>query len=569
MDRLLERGCEVEVFHDRLPRAGATGIVLDPHDGLERIASAGEIARFLQRAIVISTAAGPDGRPRDRPFLEVAGAIAVTSPLLAGRLAAEGSKVELVGIGYDESFLGEPSRARTNDVAVLLPSALGRDRAIAQIAPVLAARSHEVRLDYTRDLIGRSATELDVADRRSLLARTRVVVFAPDELNRPCIDWLQLHDVFANGCCVLTSRTMDLGPLVPSRHLVTAGPTSIAWVLERLLADSAWQREIADAGLSLVKQELSVEYTVEVLLELLASQPAATPRRFIPSTRSPAVVEVDEAAAEMIARIALENAELRRFVPLPVSSVAMESVGYSALVPDVSVVIPLHNYASYIEAAVESALNATGVRVEVIVVDDASTDDSAATVAALIERTPAHAILLHRLSVPGGPGAARNIGFGCARSPFIYTLDADDLLYAQGLERLVRGIESDAHAGFAFGLIERFDESGPCDLIGTQGFDVGLFAFGNFLPASGLTRKRAWEDVGGYCERGVFQLGWEDYDFWLRLIDAGYRAHWIPEIVGRYRRHGESMSSLSDLVAPELDAQIRAEHPAIFERATS
>ena len=302
VDRLLERGCEVEVFRDRLPRAGATGIVLDPHDGLERIASAGEIARFLQRAIVISTAAGPDGRPRDRPFLEVAGAIAVTSPLLAGRLAAEGSKVELVGIGYDEAFLGEPSSARTNDVAVLLPSALGRDRAIAQIAPVLAARSHEVRLDYTRDLIGRSATELDVVERRSLLARTRVVVFAPDELNRPCIDWLQLHDVFANGCCVLTSRTMDLGPLVPSRHLVTAGPTSIAWVLERLLADSAWQREIADAGLSLVKQELSVEDTVEVLLELLASQPAATPRRFIPSTRSPAVVEIDEVAAEKIGR---------------------------------------------------------------------------------------------------------------------------------------------------------------------------------------------------------------------------------------------------------------------------
>ncbi len=552
---------------DRLPSALGACLVLDPHDGLERIASAPEITRLLAHSIVLSTAAGPDGRPRDRPFLEAAAAGAVSSPLLASRLASEGHRVELVGIGYDESFLGPPQAARTIDVAVLLPSAGGRDQVVAEIARVVASRPHELRLDYTRDLLNRSATELDVAERRSLLARTRVVLFAPDELNRPCLDWLHLHDVFANGCCVLTSRTMDLAPLVPSRHLVTAGPASVALVLDRLLADGSWERQVAEAGRSLVQDELSLSETAGVLLELADSLPSASGRRFVPSTRSAPSVDRDASAADVVARIALQNAEFRRTMPQRATETTTVSAGYSRFDPEVSVVVPLHNYAEYVESAIESALAATGVRAEVVIVDDVSTDGSAAMVASIIAREPERAILLRRLAAQGGPGAGRNVGFELARAPLVYTLDADDLLCPRGLERLVRAIGTDEAAGFAYGVIERFDEAGPVDLVATQGFEVGLFAYGNFLPAMALTRKAAWKAVGGYAERGLLQLGWEDYDFWLRLIDAGYRAVWTPTLVARYRKHGESMLSLTNLVAEKLERHIRAEHPAIFEAA--
>lgn len=565
--RLRDRGAEVAVFRDRVPTAGEVGIVLDPHDGLERLASGPEIARFLRRAVVLSTAAGPDGRPRDRPFLEVAAAAAVTSPLLASRLASEERRVELVGIGYDEAYLGKEARERTNDVAVLLPSAAGRDHAIAQLAPVLADRPHELRLDYSRELLGRSATELGVSARRDLLARTRVVVFAPDELNRPCLDWLHLHDVFANGCCVLTSRTMDLGPLVPSEHLVTAGPSSIAWVLESLLSERELERRVGEAGRALVEAELPLGSCAEALLDLAASLPPVSGRRFVPSTRTRPDAVSDGEAAETVARLALENARLRLAAPVVKRAGTVRSTAYLSINPEISVVVPLHNYREFVEDAIESALAATGVRLEVVVVDDASTDDSAARVAELIGKSRDSALLLHRRPLQGGPGASRNTGFRLARAELILTLDADDLLYPHGPARLVHALRSASDAGFAYGVVDRFNAEGPIDLVATQGFDVGLFAHGNFLPSMALIRKDAWEAVGGFSEQGIYQLGWEDYEFWLRLIDAGYGAAWTPTLVARYRKHGDSLLRLTDLVVPKLDAQIRADHPAVFERA--
>ena len=568
--RLRAQGAEVDECGDRLPDPGRVGLVLDPHDGLERIASGPEISRFLQRAIVLSTAAGPDGRPRDRAFIEAAAATAVTSPLHAGRLTSEGYRVELVGIGFDPSYVAEEvPGGRSNDVAVLLPATRERGRLVAQLGAVLAGRPHEIRLDYTRDLIGRSATELALADRRRLLARSRVVVFIPDERDRPCLDWLHLHDVFANGCCVVTSRTMDLGSLVPSEHVVTAGPSSLALVLEALLADPELERRTGDAGRAHVEEVLALDSAASAVLDLAGTLASAGGRRFIPHERQRALPEVDGATAEIVARIALENAELRQGVRLAVAASTTESAGYRSVDPEISVVVPLRNYGQFVELAIESALASTAIAIEVVVVDDASTDDSVARVSALLDRRPESAILLRSLGVQGGLGAARNHGFRLARAPLVFTLDADDLLYPEGLARLVRALEADPAAAFAYGIVEWFDVDGPLDLGGTQGFDVGLFAFGNYLPAMALIRKDAWQVVGGYPEGGIFQLGWEDFEFWLRLVEAGRHGTWTPSLVLRYRRHAGSMLRLTDIVAPTLDTHIRAEHPAIFAAAAT
>ena len=570
VEHLRRQGAEIEVLRDQLPAPGATGLVLDPHDGLERIASAAEIGRFLRRSVVLSTAAGPDGRPRDRPFLEVAAAAAVTSPLLAGRMASEGSIVERVGIAFDPAYLGAPAAERTIDVAVLLPDTEGRSRLVASLAESLAPRAHEIRLDYARELLGRSATELAVQARRELLARTRIVLFAPDDRDRACLDWLHVHDVLANGCCLVAVRTMDLDPLTPGDHLVAAGPSSVRLVIDEILSDPAWERTVGDAGRALVEDELSLTDCAATLLELAMDLPSPTGRRFVPSTRTTPPDDGRREVAEVVARVALENAAFRRGRgDAGRAPELIESPGCTGADPLVTIVMPVHDGEAFIEAAIESALASSLGDVEVVVIDDASSDGSAARVRALMERWPERAIRLLTLASQSGIGAARNHGFRLARAPLVVPLDADDLLFPLGLARLRAALEREPAAAFSYGIIERFNADGPIDVMSTQGFDGRLFAFGNYISVMALVRRSAWERVDGYCEGGTLQIGWEDYDFWLRLVDAGQHGIWTPELIARYRRPVSAAPALYDIVSPVLAAHIRREHPHVFEGAPS
>lgn len=95
-----------------------------------------------------------------------------------------------------------------------------------------------------------------------------------------------------------------------------------------------------------------------------------------------------------------------------------------AELPDVSVVIPVYNAALYVRAALASVLRQSGVSVEVICVDDGSTDASAAVIAQLAAAQPN----IHLFQQPNcGPGAARNLGIKQARGRYIVFLDADDI----------------------------------------------------------------------------------------------------------------------------------------------
>lgn len=111
------------------------------------------------------------------------------------------------------------------------------------------------------------------------------------------------------------------------------------------------------------------------------------------------------------------------------------------MTPDVSVIIAAYNVEAYIERAVRSALDQEGVSVEVIVIDDASTDGTSAAV----ERCCNPCIKLIRLEKNGGPSIARNTGFAAAAAPWIAVLDGDDVFLPERLKRcLIRAKATDA-----------------------------------------------------------------------------------------------------------------------------
>jgi succinoglycan biosynthesis protein ExoO len=110
--------------------------------------------------------------------------------------------------------------------------------------------------------------------------------------------------------------------------------------------------------------------------------------------------------------------------------------------PDVSVIIAAYNVENYIERAVRSALEQQDVTVEVIVVNDASTDGTAAAIARIDD---AH-IKRIDLAVNGGPGAARNAGIAAATAPWIAILDGDDMFLPGRLARCLiraRAVKAD------------------------------------------------------------------------------------------------------------------------------
>ena len=199
-----------------------------------------------------------------------------------------------------------------------------------------------------------------------------------------------------------------------------------------------------------------------------------------------------------------------------------------------SVVIPLHNTEAYVEAAVRSALTSAPGEVEVIAVDDGSTDQSAAVVGAITDPR----VVLVRIPASGGPSRPRNVGIATARAPYIAFLDSDDLLKSDNLSEAVLALEGCPTAAFAFTDFERIDERGALirqsvlkdylawSTLTSERADTNwrpipqpklarALIYENFISTSGVVvRKALLEALGGFDESLTFS---EDRDLWFRL----------------------------------------------------
>ena len=163
----------------------------------------------------------------------------------------------------------------------------------------------------------------------------------------------------------------------------------------------------------------------------------------------------------------------------------------------------------------------------------------------LLETHDERALKLVERADNAGLSEARNQGFREARAPLVLLLDADDALLPHGPAALCAALSADPDAAFAYGVLARVGLDCE-DLLGTSPWDPALFRHGNYVPVTcSLVRRSAWELVGGYSAEGLLELGWEDFDFWLRLTAAGRHAAHVRRIVGTYRVHGVSMSTVT------------------------
>jgi glycosyltransferase involved in cell wall biosynthesis len=202
--------------------------------------------------------------------------------------------------------------------------------------------------------------------------------------------------------------------------------------------------------------------------------------------------------------------------------------------PDVSVVIPTHNRRRLLGQAVRSALGQTAVEVEVVVVDDGSTDGTAEAVAAL--RDDRIRLVRHRR--PLGVALARNAGADAARGTWVALLDDDDLWAPDKLSRQVAAASA-ADAGWAYSGVVEVDAEGR--LLGggpppsPQVLLAGLRRR-NLMPAGSsnvVVRSDVLSASGGF-DPGLRHLA--DWDLWLRLAGLGPPACVSVPLVA-YRLH--------------------------------
>lgn len=215
--------------------------------------------------------------------------------------------------------------------------------------------------------------------------------------------------------------------------------------------------------------------------------------------------------------------------------------------PKVSVVIPLYNYAKYVESAIKSVSEQEYTDYEVIVVNDGSTDESLEVATkAVRDHLESKSVRTRVLTKPnGGVASTRNYGIQHAEGKYILCLDADDQLgNPRALRILASHLDTQKELGLVYTGLELMDESGNSRGVSAwpSEFDYDSQVRGaNQIPTCCMFRKDAWLRAGKYKSR--YEPA-EDAELWLMITTFGYNAKQVTkEPWFRYRLHSNSLSA--------------------------
>jgi glycosyltransferase involved in cell wall biosynthesis/thioredoxin-like negative regulator of GroEL len=229
--------------------------------------------------------------------------------------------------------------------------------------------------------------------------------------------------------------------------------------------------------------------------------------------------------------------------------------------PLVSVIIPCYNYAAYVRECILSVVNQTFSDLEIIVVNDGSTDNSKAVIESCIKDFEKTRITLVDQPNSGQPAISRNNGIKVAKGRFILPLDADDVLgskmVAECLDTFNRNPESSVvYTDF---VNQSPDKSQYTQTTGE--FQSELLRTNNQLAYCSMYRIEVWESLGGYRTN---IRGYEDWDFWLGASLAGFIGKRIPKAHFIYRAKDSGVFSQAVVKDSFLKAQLRLNNPQAY-----
>jgi glycosyltransferase involved in cell wall biosynthesis len=242
--------------------------------------------------------------------------------------------------------------------------------------------------------------------------------------------------------------------------------------------------------------------------------------------------------------------------------------------PEVSVVIPAYNSAKYLPETIESIISQSFKDIEIIIIDDASTDNTSD----IIARINSSDIRYFRLEANhGGPSRPRNVGIQKAKGEFIAFCDSDDLFVPGRLSTAIKFLRNNPDIGMVFTDAQKFDEDTGAD-IGNflNGYDLfhslpkekvaescfiiasedafSCLFYENYIMPTGVTVRASVFETVGYFDETI--TNGDDRDMWFR-ISKDYPIGFIDKVGFKYRKRANSISTRGPELAINRSKVIR------------
>jgi GT2 family glycosyltransferase len=519
---------------------------------------------------------------------------------------------------------------RDLDICVLAAMTDRREEFIAANADFFAARNCHVRfvpIGFAKTEETRSY--LSVPQRNALLQRAKILLNVHYS-QLQYFEWHRALVALANRCCLITETCQGFGPLVPGKHFVMSQAENLTTFCEYYLNHQEERQAITDTAYNFVCDRFTQRENCHAFLqqitsafkhgdagtELILNVPAneaASPVEALPEplakdlSRKPVTLffsalredlsnlfrslptkptangRISMDATETAQRIAalsdIRHGYIERFNTQEKSQQHGEAVfqlldnsRFNSGTPAISVIVTLYNYGAYIgdclKSLEDSHTAAIPGGIEVVIVNDASTDDSLAR-AIVAQKNSRHPVRIIDKKLNTGLADARNIGLQLARAPYAFIMDADNLVFPRALEELHARIVKDNSAA-VYSMLCRFEshQSNREGLLSYFDWDPQMLVEFPYIDAMAMFDREQLIKLGGY-DNDLYKLGWfgwEDYDLWLRIAGAGLHVSFLPNVFCLYRHHEKAMSNTTNLFERELVAHLFEKHHALIER---
>lgn len=226
----------------------------------------------------------------------------------------------------------------------------------------------------------------------------------------------------------------------------------------------------------------------------------------------------------------------------------------------VSAVIPCFNHGEFLAEAAGSVISLARCDIELIVVDDGSTD----------ERTLREMDVLRKRGIQvirqenKGLAAARNAAIAVCSGEYILPLDADNRVRPTYFECAVRILDQNPKVGVVYGDAQYMGERTGVWHVGP--FERERLLEWNFIDACAVYRRTVWEQNGGYDGTMPVQ-GLEDWDFWLSTMEHGWEFAYVPEVLFDYRVASGSMIAGTHGFEAQVEDFIATKHGLLYRHA--
>lgn len=239
------------------------------------------------------------------------------------------------------------------------------------------------------------------------------------------------------------------------------------------------------------------------------------------------------------------------------------SFGKDISKPKVSVIIPCYNCGLYVAETIESVLRQTYSNIEIVCVNDCSSDNSSEVIKKYADKY--ENILFLDEKVNRGVCYARNLAVENSSGEYILPLDADDIIEPEYIEKAAEVLNNRPEIGIVYCKARIFGSKNK--LWKLPEFDKDKILYQNCIFNSAMFRKKDFLKCGGYNEN--MKNGCEDWDLWLSFVENGFLAYRIDEVLFKYRKTKQaSRSNVADKSANSFLDEMVKNHINLYLKNT-